>query len=446
MCRFRFGLLLAAVLLAASLAVQAQEPLTSCEGLNQFGTGVVITTDFEGIATEPGNAGAIGLLGDEFYGFALTAGAGGLWVGIPDSGLGTDNCVNFFANDFVPVSGEAVFSPGNCEYPGSPIGTVIVDFDVPVSALGLSFLDAEGAASSVTAYDGDGNMLGSSVAQGLADNAQAFRYFASIDPDFPIASAVIQLGGGGDGVGMDDLCFVDPDSDGDGVTNSADLCPGTMATDPNVPTVQLGVNRWIWEDWDWVTNARGVEKDFTIEQTQGCSCEQILDVLVDKTDRDFEGHYKYGCSQSVVEDWIAGLYYMETVEVQAASPVPVESLTVLKSSENYLLMAYGVADAQILSGPAIPFDAKYSVTTEAGENPDNPVDWTDSVTGYLAYGPQLLDLHVNGAFIDWGSFNPAHTYWYEMAGTDAPLSLLIYDIYYPNNEGFLSVDLFVDLW
>lgn len=445
MSKLKFFSSLTAALLAASFAVQADDPI-SCEELVMFGTGVVITTDFEGIATDPGNAGAVELLGDEFYGFALTADAGGLWVGIPDLGLGTDNCVNFFANDFEPVSGDAVFSPGNCEYLGSPIGTVIVDFDAPVSALGLSFLDAEGFASSVTAYDsagGTGNVVDSSVAQTTGDNAQAFRYVSSLTPS--IASAVIQLGGDGDGVGMDDLCFVDPDSDGDGVSNSADVCPDTVATDPNVPTVRLGTNRWIWQDWDWVTDARGVERDFTIEQTLGCSCEQILDVLVDKTDRNLEGHYKFGCSKSILEDWIAGQYFMETVEVQAASEVPVESLTVLKSSENYHLMAYGVADAQMPPQASIFFDAKYSVTTP-GEDPINPVDWTDSVTGYEAYGPQLLDLHVNGAFIDWGIFNPAHTYWHEMAGTDAPVSLWIYDVYYPNNEGFLSVDIFVDLW
>ena len=414
----------------------------------------VITVDFEGITTVPGNAGARNLVGDEFSDLGLTLtfanGADGLWVGIPDFTLGS-NCVSFYGSDFFPVSPVAVFSPDNCNLPGSPVGAVIVNFDVPVESLGLSFLDAEGAISSVKAYDGfdgSGTMLDSSTATGLPDNSQAFRYVTTSGEN--IQSAVIQLGGGGDGVGMDDLCFVNPDTDGDGVPNSNDLCADTPATDLNVPTGRHGVNRWIWEDGDWETNAKGVEKDFTIEETQGCSCEQILDVLVVKTDRPFDGHYKFGCSQSVVEDWISGLYYMETVEVPAIdlAQAGVDSVMTLKSGENYQLMAYGVADALFVEGRNILFDAKYSVTTQVppGEDPANDADWTDLVTLYEGYGPQLLDLHVNGAFINWGPFNPAHVYWHGMPGTNSSVNLWIYDIYSINNNGYLSVDIFVELW
>ena len=436
--------------LFAPFAAQANS-LGNCGDLATIRAGTeVITIDFEGYASGPGNAGAENLLGNEFSGLTLTPanGANGLWVGIPDFTLG-GNCLSFYADDFFPVSPVAVFSPDNCNLPGSPVGAVIVNFDPPVESLGLSFLDAEGATSSVTAYDdldGAGNVLDSSTANGLPDNSQAFRYVTTSGEN--IQSAVIQLGGGGDGVGMDDLCFVDPDTDDDGVPNSDDLCADTPATD-NVSTSDkgLGKNRWMWEDGDWVTNAQGVEKDFTIEDTQGCGCEQILDVLVDKTDRPFDGHYKFGCSQSVVEDWISGLYYMETVEVPAIDLAQdgVDSVMTLKSAENYQLMAYGVADAQKPPQASIFFDAKYSVTTP-GEDPLIDTDWTDLVTLYEGYGPQLLDLHVNGAFINWGAFNPAHVYWHGMPGTNSSVNLWIEDTYPINNDGYLSVDIFVELW
>lgn len=446
--RLKLILAFSFLFLFAPFSAQANG-LSSCEGLATYGTHLVITVDFEGITTVPGNVGAVNLVGDEFPGLTLTPdnGANGLWVGIPDATLG-NNCFSFYASDFVPVSPVAVFSPDNCNLPGSPVGAVVVNFDFPVQALGLSFLDAEGAVSSITAYDGPdgtGNVLGYSSAQYQPDNSQAFRYVATSEEN--IQSAVIQLGGGGDGVGMDDLCFVDPDTDDDGIPNSVDLCPETFSTDPNVPTSRHGTNRWIWEGSDWVTNAKGVEKYFTIEETQGCSCEQILDVLVEKTDLPFDGHYKFGCSQSVVEDWISGLYYMETVEVPALdlAQAGVDSVMTLKSTENYQLMAYGVADALNADGRHIPFDAKYSVTTEV-EDPAIDADWTDLVTLYEGFGEQLLDLHVNGAFINWGAFNPTHVYWHDMPGTNSSVNLWIYDTYPDNNDGYLYVDIFVELW
>jgi hypothetical protein len=71
-----------------------------------------------------------------------------------------------------------------------------------------------------------------------------------------------------------------------------------------VPLEELGTNRWIWDGSDWVTNSpkgKGPEVDFTMEQTHGCSCFQILATYDDP----MEGHYKFGCSQSVLEEFIA---------------------------------------------------------------------------------------------------------------------------------------------
>ena len=240
-------------------------------------------------------------------------------------------------------------------------------------------------------------------------------------------------------VSFDPWLLLEGDCDGDGVDDADDLCPGTVVDEPSK---RLGKNRWIWDGWDrggWVTDeprGRGPEKDFSMEDTLGCSCEQILEILEEKTGFEFNGHYKFGCSSSLLEDWISGMYYLETVGVPATS-TGVDSQSELMDGVDYLLKATGVANA----GDTIDFDAKYSITNRI------PLDtWTDAVSDYESYGPTLLDLFVNGSSVDWGAYNEAHEYWYELAGGGDPVSFYVYDVYYPNNDASLSVDISVKLW
>ncbi len=170
----------------------------------------VTTIDFEGIALGPGQAYAVNLVGNEFQGVTLTAGAGadGLFVGIPDPTVSGGNNENFFAGDFFPTSGLAVFSPDNYPSPGSPSpeGKLIVDFDEPTNGVGAYFLDAEEYPSYIEAFDGPsgtGNSLGKLIVQNKGDNSQAFAGVLAEG----IKSAILVLGGGRDGVGLDDLCF-----------------------------------------------------------------------------------------------------------------------------------------------------------------------------------------------------------------------------------------------
>ena len=123
---------------------------------------------------------------------------------------------------------------------------------------------------------------------------------------------------------------------------------------------------------------------------------------------------------------------VDTVTVPAAGTVVYSNIT-LDDGVEYLLEASGTAFA----GDTIDFDAKYSITNRI------PGDtWTDTVSGYEGYGTGLLDLKVNGAFVGWGVFNPAHVYSLTMTGTGATVELQIYDIYYPNNTGELTVEIY----
>ncbi|MDP3998047.1 MAG: hypothetical protein Q8P89_00315, partial [bacterium] len=116
---------------------------------------------------------------------------------------------------------------------------------------------------------------------------------------------------------------------------------------------------------------------------------------------------------------------------------PVESINSLLSGKDYLLKAYGMANA----GDTIDFDAEYSLTNRI------PGDtWTDAVSGYESWGGDLLDLQIKSLSTDWGVFNPQHIYWKDWSGTGSNLSFKVYDIYYPNNVGNLFVDIFAKLY
>jgi len=233
------------------------------------------------------------------------------------------------------------------------------------------------------------------------------------------------------------------DSDDDGLVGEADLCPDTLI--PDFPKEVLGVNRHVWYGEDSFVTRKPPKKEpflpelssFSLTDTHGCSCEQILEKLESATGDEFEGHYKFGCSKSILEDWIDGYYYLETLSVPAYSPELTLSSHILFPMYDYKIKAYGTAEA----GDSIIFDPQYSITGRiAGDS------WTDSVSGYETYGPGLLELFVNGSDIDWGGYNEDHTYYYELAGTGNPLSLYINDIYYPNNKEYLSADLIIKLY
>ena len=104
-----------------------------------------------------------------------------------------------------------------------------------------------------------------------------------------------------DGDGLGDAC--DSDDDNDGVGDADDMCKETTA---DVPKKTLGTNRWIWNGSKWITKrskGKGPKKNFTMQQTKGCSCFDILS----KRSGSFGGHYKFGCSSGILTSWIKKL-------------------------------------------------------------------------------------------------------------------------------------------
>lgn len=90
------------------------------------------------------------------------------------------------------------------------------------------------------------------------------------------------------------------DADGDNISDNVDACLGTTLPDM---VLELGTNRFADVDGDGVfetNSAQNVINDYSIVNTRGCSCEQIVTNLgLGK------GHKKFGCSVSVMENWLA---------------------------------------------------------------------------------------------------------------------------------------------
>ncbi len=87
-------------------------------------------------------------------------------------------------------------------------------------------------------------------------------------------------------------------------------CPTTGEA---APAESLGINRWAWLDGTAFFNSpptskgSGSNKVYTLEQTNNCSCSQILNQLHDYNPEvygNMEGHWKYGCSISVMNEFI----------------------------------------------------------------------------------------------------------------------------------------------
>jgi len=237
----------------------------------------------------------------------------------------------------------------------------------------------------------------------------------------------------------------DNDCDNDGVPNTEDFCPNTP-TEAEIFTEPYGVHRWYWngENWMQQPNKAGKvnHKTFLIEDTYGCNCHQILDILKEAGLGEFGGHYKFGCSTSILEDFnkdlndgeIDGKYFIETVTVPANKSTNTLSTNPLALGVNYTLKARGTASA----GDNIQFDARYSFRTGTS------ITWTDAVSTYEGYGVTLLDLLVNG-LTPWGDYNASHEYETVIPGTGVNATFRIYDIYYPNNSGNLYVDIYANL-
>jgi predicted extracellular nuclease len=100
------------------------------------------------------------------------------------------------------------------------------------------------------------------------------------------------------------VLYLMSDEDADGLADDIDTCLGTAIPEATVPANGLGTNRWALVDGDLTFDTthptgNGPGLSFTIQDTGGCSCEQIIDRLGLG-----EGHRKLGCSTEAMQTWV----------------------------------------------------------------------------------------------------------------------------------------------
>ena len=91
------------------------------------------------------------------------------------------------------------------------------------------------------------------------------------------------------------------DADGDGITDLADVCPATQIPESIPLSGQLGANRWALTSPQGFGQGapQGSAHSFTMADTGGCSCEQILSAL----GIDSEAHRDKGCPTGLLVRW-----------------------------------------------------------------------------------------------------------------------------------------------
>lgn len=116
---------------------------------------------------------------------------------------------------------------------------------------------------------------------------------------------------------------------------------------------------------------------------------------------------------------------VETLTVDADGTV--ETSSTLIDGWLYRFEASGTFSA----GAVWDADAEYA-------SDDSWVTQTDSPLG----DETLLELKVAGQFVEWGTYNSGHVYTLDYVGAGSTVSFQIYDTYYPNNSGSLTVKIY----
>lgn len=243
------------------------------------------------------------------------------------------------------------------------------------------------------------------------------------------------------------------DTDGDGVLNDVDEClTGTFKDDPW--DVSWGTNRWQVMDnqgtLGWYQNKpKGVSGQLhNMAYTYGCSGHQILQMIKNTYGAVMNGHWKYGLSSSVLDEFhwdlgdgvMDGQYLIETVVVPANNSAGINSVTSYVAGDNLLIKSRGVY--YWTGGWAA--DTEYQNRPTAG--PWGPAGW---ISGDLTPDPWKdgLDLVINSMGYDWvgnylgPSASNEYTLNYTVA-SNGELNFKILDDAYGDNSGSLTVDIY----
>lgn len=146
------------------------------------------------------------------------------------------------------------------------------------------------------------------------------------------------------------------------------------------------------------------------------------------------------CSPGTYAGWVL-IWTGFVSAVGPGSNTPVVVSPSLAAGSTYRIEASGTYYAGGASTFDIEADAEYSQDTYERVN---GLPWNDFVRNYESYGEGLLELKVDGGFVEWSAFSSDHRYTLDLAGTGDPVTfdLQIYDIFAPNNTGGLCAAIY----
>jgi hypothetical protein len=213
-----------------------------------------------------------------------------------------DITISGWAADGTEVASKTLF-PG-----GEPDSAIAVTFATPVSEVLIGWGDPNFPGNGLRAYDADGTLLEEALVEIGQPGGGHATWIGFKRSTADIARVIIQpdqsLPSGDDYV-IDNIHFntAIPDDDNDSVSDAEDICPGTVIPD-NVEAEYLRVNHFALTNQDFVfdtrsPNGRGSNETYTLTDTAGCSCAQIVEALALGT-----GHVKFGCSPGAMKEWI----------------------------------------------------------------------------------------------------------------------------------------------
>jgi len=80
-------------------------------------------------------------------------------------------------------------------------------------------------------------------------------------------------------------------------------------------------------------------------------------------------------------------------------------------------------------------------------------DWTNVLDGPSGYDVRLLELQEDEGFVDWGAYNPGHTYYLDFLGIGFTVNFRVFDgdpttntlnpSWYGDNVGSLTVEIYL---
>lgn len=188
-------------------------------------------------------------------------------------------------------------------------GLVDVDYVYPYSSLSLSNSGDE-VTLSATATAGGTALISQTLYSSATSGVSIGQECPVCDPVTLEATGLLSTSGdsfnGGDDFGTPGATFFEGDADLDGFCGADDLCPDSVI--PEFGESDLNPNHYGIIDDSGVFaqgssngngNGNGVQDLFTLDDTLGCTCTDIVDALGLGG-----GQLRHGCSPGTMRDWV----------------------------------------------------------------------------------------------------------------------------------------------